>query len=565
MAGRVSRRQQISDRNNNIVTAKATQKHTYKAGMYKRLSLLDSRQKRPSESLNNQELLIRDYLLEHPEIELVDVYTDNGETGTDFERSDFVRLMDDVKARKINCIIVKDLSRFGRSYLEAEEYIEKIFPFLGIRFIAVLDNIDTFSPECRVDDIMRSMKNLMNEAYSRDLSHKIGTAFDTKRAKGEMLYRVIPYGYEKSGNPMHPYKIDENSANVVRRIFQMYADGYNTSKIVSFLNETKVPTPRQYHISKGLTRPPKEHDYWNTVMISNMLRNIVYIGAMEQEKARRSFCENLPMTLYPKEEWKVYKNVNEPIISEELFYKVQELMPKHKKAKTEDCPERHKVSIVENLFYCKVCGKPLSRRWEYRGKYYIYICKTHAVYGNMACTNKRSITEKDVESVVKAQVREQIMLLANALRTFTPYGASEQPKELTDLDEQIAKTELELKRKKATLIPLFEDFCKGKFSEYQYMYKKEQAEIFIAEKTLELSETVKARKKLAKKQPTKDFVSKILKFDAQDEIGKELIAALVERIEYDSDKSITVILKYHDIFEDLISRMEKAEEKIWSA
>ena len=164
MAGRVSRRQQISDRNNNVITVQKKVKITYKAGIYRRLSLLDGGHGKESESLENQEFLIRDYLAEHPEIELVDIYTDNGETGTDFERSDFNRMMDDIKHKKINCVIVKDLSRFGRSYLEAEEYIEKIFPFLGIRFIAVLDNVDTFSPECKVDDIMRSMKNLMNEA-----------------------------------------------------------------------------------------------------------------------------------------------------------------------------------------------------------------------------------------------------------------------------------------------------------------------------------------------------------------------------------------------------------------
>ena len=231
MAGRVSRRQQISDRNNNVITVQKKVKITYKAGIYRRLSLLDGGHGKESESLENQELLIRDYLAEHPEIELVDIYTDNGETGTDFERYGFNRMMDDIKHKKINCVIVKDLSRFGRSYLEAEEYIEKIFPFLGIRFIAVLDNVDTFSPECKVDDIMRSMKNLMNEAYSRDLSSKIGSAFDTKRANGEMLYRTVPYGYKKSGDPMHPFSVDEEVAPVVRTIFEMYADGYSTTQI----------------------------------------------------------------------------------------------------------------------------------------------------------------------------------------------------------------------------------------------------------------------------------------------------------------------------------------------
>ena len=252
MAGRVSRRQQIFNRNNNVAEEKKAVKIIFRAGLYRRLSLLDGGYGKESESLENQEMLIRDYLSKHPEIELADIYTDNGETGTDFERSGFNRLMDDIRGRKINCVIVKDLSRFGRNYLETEEYIEKIFPFLGIRFIAVLDNVDTFSPDCRPDDVMRSMKNLMNEAYSRDLSSKIGAAFDAKRANGEMLYRIVPYGYKKSGDPKHPYIIDEPAAQNIRMFFEMYADGYSSGKIAEHCNNICLPTPSEYKAAKGL-------------------------------------------------------------------------------------------------------------------------------------------------------------------------------------------------------------------------------------------------------------------------------------------------------------------------
>ena len=321
MAGRVSRRQQIFNRNNNVAEEKKAVKIIFHAGLYRRLSLLDGGYGKESESLENQEMLIRDYLLKHSEIELADIYTDNGETGTDFERSGFNRLMDDIRSRKINCVIVKDLSRFGRNYLETEEYIEKIFPFLGIRFIAVLDNVDTFSPDCRPNDVMRSMKNLMNEAYSRDLSSKIGAAFDAKRANGEMLYRIVPYGYKKSGDPKHPYIIDEPAAQNIRMFFEMYADGYSSGKIAERCNNICLPTPSEYKAAKGLggSRIP-EYSIWNGTMIRKMLRNPVYLGHMQQEISYRRFCDNQPQIYYPKSQWKLYKNVNEPIMGQGTKY-----------------------------------------------------------------------------------------------------------------------------------------------------------------------------------------------------------------------------------------------------
>ena len=566
MAGRVSRRQQISDRNNNVVTEKKKTKITFNAGMYRRLSLLDGGYGKESESLENQELLIRDYLSNHPEIELVDIYTDNGETGTDFERSDFNRMMDDIKCKKINCVIVKDLSRFGRSYLEAEEYIEKIFPFLGIRFIAVLDNVDTFSPECKVDDIMRSMKNLMNEAYSRDLSSKIGSAFDTKRANGEMLYRTVPYGYKKSGDPMHPYRIDEAVAPNVRMFFEMYANGYDTGKIADHCNNIGLPTPKEYRATKGLGgKRTNKYGVWGRTTISHMLRNPVYLGHMEQEKSYKRFCDNKPQTYYPKERWKLYENVNEPIISQELWDKVQSMFPNHKRSAPVDCPERHKESIVDGLFFCKHCGKPLSRRWRCRDRYYSYLCRSHAVCGNAGCINSRTIMECDVEKAVTTQIRTQLELLGKCIRTMQPYGKSGETKEITELDARIKVLEVELSRKKVSLIILFEQLCTGQITELQYTHYKETTELDIGKKSLELTNCVQEKVRLSKVQPTSEFISRVLQYNSETEISKELVKALVERIEYDNEKTITVKMKYQDIFQELISRMESSEVEICTA
>lgn len=557
MAGRVSRRQQISDRNNNVITVQKKVKITYKAGIYRRLSLLDGGHGKESESLENQELLIRDYLSKHTEIELVDIYTDNGETGTDFMRSDFNRLMDDVRSRKINCIIVKDLSRFGRSYLETEEYIEKIFPFLGIRFIAVLDNVDTFSPECKVDDIMRSMKNLMNEAYSRDLSSKIGSAFDAKRANGEMLYRTVPYGYKKSGDPMHPFIIDEEAAPIVRTIFEMYADGHSTTQIAEHFIKSGTLTPKQYFISKGKGKKDSKYGIWNNAMIINMLKNPVYLGHMYQEKSYKRYCENQPHIHFPKEKWKLYENVNESIISQELWEKVQNRLPKKRYTAPTDCPEKHKESLVLGLMYCEHCGKPMSRRWRKKETQYVYICRTHATCGNAGCVNMKTVMEKEVEGIVIAEIKSQLEILGKYIRSMNTQSI--RFNQLEELDARIKAIETELSRKKVALVTLFEQLCMGYISEPQYLQHKNLVENAIAENTITLNGCIREKTYLSEKRPTKEFITTVLQFDEQTEITKDLIFQLVERIEIDIEKKITIKLKYQDVFQEVVDRMECME------
>ena len=560
MAGRVSRRQQIFNRNNNVAEEKEAVKIIFRAGLYRRLSLLDGGYGKESESLENQEMLIRDYLSKHSEIELADIYTDNGETGTDFERSGFNRLMDDIRGRKINCVIVKDLSRFGRNYLETEEYIEKIFPFLGIRFIAVLDNVDTFSPDCRPNEVMRSMKNLMNEAYSRDLSSKIGAAFDAKRANGEMLYRIVPYGYKKSGDPKHPYIIDEPAAQNIRMFFEMYADGYSLGKIAEHCNNICLPTPSEYKAAKGLggSRIP-EYSIWNGTMIGKMLRNPVYLGHMQQEISYRRFCDNQPQIYYPKSQWKLYKNVNEPIISQELWDKVQSMLLSHSYSKSSDCPERHKESLVDGLVFCKCCGKPVSRRWRNKGKCYYYLCRTHNIYGNVVCMNLRTIMERDMENAVAAQIRTQLEILGKHIREIPKYEKSHTEKQTAELDARIKAAETELNRKKLSLITLFEQLCTGQIDERQYACLKVKSEAEITKKSQELSGLVRDKERLSEMKPANEFLEKVSQYNPENEISKGLIAALVERIEFDDNKNITVKMKYRDIFQDLISSAENSE------
>jgi len=545
---RTSHRQQIADRNNNVAPVVKKQKILFRAGIYRRLSLLDGGKGKESESLDNQEALIREYLADYADIEIVEIYTDNGETGTDFERPDFQRMMDDVRSRKINCVVVKDLSRFGRNYIEAGEYLEKIFPFLGVRFIAVNDNVDTFSPSCDIGGILTSVKNLMNEAYSRDISQKIVSAFDAKRANGEPIYRNAPYGYKKSGDPKHPYQIDLEAAENVRMFFRMFYDGKTVIEIADYCNQNGILTPKHYSVSKGIGKLGKTSPFWNGTMIAKILRNPVYTGCMVQQKCSKRFCDNQPLTKIPRNEWIIQENVNEPIISKELFGAVQQMFPTIRKSKTPDCPERQRVSLIMDRFYCQRCGKPMGRRWTSEG-YYVYLCRTHASHGNIACDNNRSIRESEAESVIWHQLKCHLALIGGTIQKRLQL-ADKQESQAELIDKEITGLEIAIQKKNTAVMALFERVSMRQITQEQYLRQRRQIDAEIECKTAEIDALRDRKAHLMKESKANRSAMQISGWLDKDGISREMVQTVVERIDFDGDKTITIQFKYADILQN---------------
>lgn len=262
----------------------------FSVALYIRLSKEDSG-KNNQNTVENQKALLEDFVKNKPDMKAVDIYIDNGFSGTNFERPAFQKMMEDAKRGRINCIIVKDLSRFGRSYIETGNYLEKIFPFLNIRFISVTDHFDTFAVTSSEDGRVLAngmeipLKNIINEVYAKDISRKVGSAIEIKKREGGYGGGVAPYGYKKSSTVKGKYEVDEEAAKVVRYIFGLRSEGYGYCSIVKILNEKGIKSPSAYRYEKGIVRNEKMRNVlWKIYAIEDMLRDEVYLGNMVRGK-----------------------------------------------------------------------------------------------------------------------------------------------------------------------------------------------------------------------------------------------------------------------------------------
>lgn len=301
---------------------------SFSAGLYIRLSKEDGGKGNPN-TVENQRALLEEFVKKYPDIRIFQYYVDNGYSGTDFRRPSFQKMMEDAKLGKINCIVVKDLSRFGRNYLETGEYLEKIFPVLKLRFISVTDHIDTYGKAGtgRIpssDSIEIPLKNIVNEVYAKDISRKVGSAIEIKKREGKHGGGVAPYGYRKSEEKKGSYEVDEEAAEIVRYIFRLRAQGLSYSSIVRNLDEKGIKSPSAHRYEKGiLKKESAKNTIWKRDTIEDMLRDQVYLGNMVRGKTRSAIYRGEKRHHLPREEWIVVPHTHEQIVSRELYAKVQ--------------------------------------------------------------------------------------------------------------------------------------------------------------------------------------------------------------------------------------------------
>lgn len=292
--------------------------------IYIRLSKEDENCKTESNSITMQRILLQRYVAENfSDYDLLE-FSDDGYTGTNFERPGMQALLEMVKELKVNCIIVKDFSRFARDYIELGSYLEQIFPFMGVRFISVNDGYD--SQKCRsgLADFDVNFKNLLYDLYSKDLSQKVRSSLAVRKEQGQYISGNSPFGYEKDPKNRHRLLIEEDEAEVVRRIFSLAAEGYTSCQIARLFNEVGVRTPIEFKIKKGKTsRVPKGGKFlWSGSGICQILRNEVYIGNIVQKKTTKEFVGG-KNRLNAREDWLVTYGCHEPVIDKETFDKVQ--------------------------------------------------------------------------------------------------------------------------------------------------------------------------------------------------------------------------------------------------
>ena len=355
---------------------------------YLRLSKEDN-ENMESNSIVNQRELIEQYISGKSDLQLVNYYIDDGYSGTNFNRPGFRRLLQDMKNKKINCILVKDLSRFARSHIEADMYFENIFPALNIRFISVIENIDSFENPDSMDNLIVPFKNLLNDAYAKDLSKKVRSALLTKRLNGEFIGTTATYGYLKDPKDKHKLIIDKEVSKNVIKIFNDIIEGKTASEMANELNKNKVLTPYVYKMKNDNIAINKK---WNAKMINVILQNRVYTGDLVQGEKKAENYRTHKLIKANKDEWIITENHHEPIISKEKFDKVQELLSKNKSARN---------NKEKDLFYsflkCADCGSSFTLRKVKNYEY--YHCTSYVRDGS--CTSHSIRKDKLTEVVLK--------------------------------------------------------------------------------------------------------------------------------------------------------------------
>lgn len=384
-------------------------KASCRADLYLRISREDG-DKGESDSITNQRDLLIGFLSSHPEISLHRERIDDGYSGVDFRRPEFTKMMDAVKTGEINCIIVKDFSRLGRNFIETGKYIEKIFPFMGVRFISVNDNYDSLRPRTAADDLLVPVKNLMNDAYCRDISIKIRSQLDIKRKNGQCIAPFAVYGYQKDPSDRHRLIIDEQAAGTVQEIFKKKLEGYSPQTIADWLNENGALSPMEYkrfqgsRFSTSFRKNAKSR--WTAPAVLRILKNPVYTGILVQGKRSTPNYKIKKTMEVPKERWITVEDSHEPIIVKEVFDRVAALLLKD----TRTSPGEETVYPLSGLLVCGDCRRNMVRKNNSTKQrpYYYYICSGYKQ--KTGCTS-HSIRASLAEDAVLAFLQKQMALL----------------------------------------------------------------------------------------------------------------------------------------------------------
>lgn len=525
------------------------------AGIYARLSV----EKDEDTSIHTQVMMLQNYIAEHPEFKLVETYIDNGYTGTNFNRPDFIRMMDDVRAGKIQCIVVKDLSRFGRDFLETGHYIETLLPKLNVRLIAINDNFDSNREE-DVNSIALPIKNLVNEMYAKDFSRKLTAYNDLHRKNGDvkLLRSVYGYSIDKEKNIFVP---NPDTAPIVQMIYRWYLMGYSSDRIARQLNMLGIMTPLKYKLTVEKHQDLEKEDYWNQPRVTDILRNPRYIGDHVWGKRRIILYKNIPEHKTPKEEWCVWHNMHEPIINKDDFDRVQEMLTKNAIKRQKDFAsytDDMRDSFPRKVF-CAECGKRMYyqqlRHDDRSGA--IYLCKQDDDDGyrqHVHADFLKMFVADQIQLLIKSMCSRKEMILSDQRQ-------SKQISALRRADWKAEKLKMQLGQVEANITSLYENLSEGTISSEEYSelrdhYQKEKlrlkAEIDQAEQDQRIADIQVAR--------FLEWESKLEEHLGEVAFDSELAKVLIERITISKKGSIEIQYACNDIYEAVAAMLDEGEE-----
>jgi len=529
----------------------------YRAALYIRLSREDG-DKLESNSISNQRDLIYAYLKTKSDIQVCAEKVDDGYSGVTFDRPAMNELLADIKAGLINCVIVKDLSRFGRNYIETGRYIQQIFPFMGVRFIAINDNIDSSVVSNQSDYIVIPFKNLMNDSYCRDISIKVRSQLEIRQKRGDFVGSFPVYGYMRSEENKHKLVVDEVAAQTIKEIFRLRVVGYNNYEIAERLNAFGIPSPMEYkallNCSYATSFKLHSRAKWSATAIDRILKNEIYTGVMLQGKETTPNYKIKKRVKRRKEDWIRVQNTHEAIIAKEDFEVVQKLML----TDTRTSPQKTMLYLFSGFLRCGGCGSNMVRKViKSNGRtysYYIcsknkenkYECSSHRINENQLTQSTLVMMRKHINAICSLDdIRKQIDKLPL------------QQEEVKKMNRQLTCKREELCKYHKLRISLYEDYKQDILTKAEYIEMKSSFDLLCTE--IEKS-IVKIEGEIEKRMNGRYahgiWIEKYLENRNIPELTRTTLALLIEKIIVFDRDTIKICFQYQNEFESAVRLLE---------
>ena len=515
---------------------------------YVRLSREDG-DKEESNSVTGQKDLICDYMTRHPELRECGMKVDDGYTGSNFDRPAFHEMMAEVKAGKINCIVVKDLSRFGRDHLGVGEYLEQLFPFLGVRFIAVNDHYDSLNSNAESDELVIPFKNLINEAYCRDTSVKTRSQLEIKRQRGDFIGSFAVFGYRKDPENRHRLLVDEYAAGVVRDMFRWKLEGISAGDIADRLTAAGILTPMDYKRSQGMRYSTsfrvKKESSWDAGMVLRILKNPVYTGVLEQGRVTTPSYRVKRLVVKPREEWAVVENCHEAIIDRYDFDTVQKVLA----LDTRTSVSGKAVELFSGIVFCGECGGAMIRKTvpTAKKKYVYYVCAAHK---NEKSCFAHSLRVEALDELVLESLKKHIQDVIDLSNLLELTDAAQlQQAGVRKLRDRLEKKQAEIDRWQTLSRSLYESLQDGLIDkdEYQDLRKtysrrrseaEEQAGAIQEEMDQEMGNFSEGR----------GWMEQFRKRQNIEALDRAIIVSLIERILIFREHRVEIVYRWNDEF-----------------
>lgn len=539
---------------------------TYLCGGYLRLSKEDDdiakSETLQSNSIENQKEYIEDYLQSKPEIRVVDFYIDDGYSGVNFDRPDFQRMLQDIKDKKINCVIVKDLSRLGRNYIEVGKYIERLFPFLGVRFIAINDNFDSADDAALSNNIIVPFKNLINDAYCRDISIKIRSHLEVKRKRGEFIGAFPVYGYMR-GEDKNKLIVDPCAAEIVKEIFAMKMEGMSQQAIADELNRLGVLSPAEYKKEQGsgykTVFQTHSRAKWTAVAVLRVLTNEVYMGTLIQGKESTPNYKVRVREKKPKEGWIRVENAHEAIISRTDFELISDILQKDTRVST----GKSAVSVYSGYLVCADCGCSMVRKKVRSGslEYVYYVCSGNKKDKDI-CSSHR-ISENTLNMAITKTLQlhlKQLGDLQESIRYIRETsGNSDKIKKLVLQSE---KRKEDIEKYNRLKLECYEDYKKELITQDEYMLFKKELDNRIEEIQRAITELGKKKRMLLDGGYEKESLLEKFLTSKEIELKRSILVRFISRIYVYEDHRIEIIFRYQDEIRQLLGIVEEIKQEV---